>query len=74
MAIDSAQKRKSMLSFGDALIGERVPEATNMDSAADRTAQLFMYFGIPASSGGGGTPSTQVSTKKAWWNFFRRRR
>lgn len=46
MAVDTAQKRRSMISFGDALNAERVPEATNFDSAFDRGAALFLYAGL----------------------------
>ena len=48
MALDTAQKRRSMVSFGGALYGERVPEATNFDAEDDRAAALFLYsfFGV----------------------------
>lgn len=59
------------MSFGDMLYGQRVPEATNYDSAADRGTEVYLYAGIAPA---GSTPSTQTSEKKAWWNFFRRRR
>jgi hypothetical protein len=38
-----------MVSFGDALYGERVPEATNFDSAADRGAEMWLYAGFGAA-------------------------
>ena len=53
MALDTAQKRRSMVSFGGALYGERVPEATNFDSAADRGAEMWMYAGIAPDGGPG---------------------
>jgi hypothetical protein len=51
MAVDTAQRRRSMVSFGDALYGERVPEATNFDSAADRGAEMWLYAGIAPDAG-----------------------
>lgn len=49
MAIDTAQKRRSMISFGDALYAERVPEATDFDSSEDRTAAMFLYAGFTSA-------------------------
>ena len=62
MALDTAQKRRSMVSFGGALYGERVPEATDFDSAADRGAEMWMYAGIAPDGGGspGGDPAPSV--------------
>lgn len=64
MAVDTAQKRRSMVSFGDALYGERVPEATDFDSANDRAASLFLYsfFGssLPADYYSPRTPTVTI--------------
>lgn len=54
MALDTAQKRRSMLSFARMNYAERVPQATNYDSAADRAQMLYLYAGIdpaPVTSG-----------------------
>lgn len=50
MAIDSAQKRASTVSAGDALMVERRPTATNLADAASRGAGTFLFFGIAASA------------------------
>ena len=46
MAIDTAQKRRSMVSFGDLSFGERVPLATDFATAGGRAAQEYLYFGL----------------------------
>lgn len=53
MAVDSAAKRFSMISFGGERFGLRVPDATNMDEAADRLNEVFLYFGLDGAGGTG---------------------
>ncbi len=72
MAVDTAQKRFSMFSFGGEQIAERRPAATNFDSAEDRAQSLFLYAGIDIGSS---SPIISTETnRKTWWWFFRRRR
>lgn len=46
MAVDTAQKRRSMISFGRMNYAERVPEATNFDSDEDRAQAVWLYAGL----------------------------
>lgn len=46
MAVDTAQKRRSMISFARMNYAERVPEATDFDSDEDRVQALWLYAGI----------------------------
>ncbi len=50
MAVDTAAKRRSMVSFGDSLVGEQVPAASNLGTAARRGAANFLYAGIDAGA------------------------
>ena len=38
-----AQNRRAWISVGDMQFGERIPVATNFDSAADRSNEIFLY-------------------------------
>jgi hypothetical protein len=70
MALDTAQKRRSMLSFARMNYAERVPQATNYDSAADRAQMLYLYAGIdPASP----TPPP-VTSGRAHHQLLKRKR
>lgn len=64
MAVDTAAKRRSMVSMGDALVGEQVPASGNLGTAVRRGASSFLYAGIAA-----GAPVAPVVPK----NFGRRR-
>lgn len=70
MALDTAQKRRSMISFARMNYAERVPQATNYDTAAERGQMMWLYGGIPD----GGTPAIPAGRDVRWWFFFRRRR
>ena len=59
MALDSAQKRRSMLSVGDLAYGERVPLATDFATAGGRAAQVNLYFGIDPAAPSAGVVGTQ---------------
>lgn len=50
MAVDTAQKRRSMISFGRMNYAERVPAATNFDSAFDRAQAMWLYAGLDIST------------------------
>lgn len=50
MAVDSAAKRYSMISFGGELFGMRVPDATDMDEAVDRQNEVYLYAGFDAGA------------------------
>ena len=50
MAIDTAERRYSFLSFAGEEFGMRVPDATDIDEAVDRQNELFLYFAILDSS------------------------
>jgi hypothetical protein len=71
MAVDTAQKRRSMISFGDMQYGERVPAATNLDSQSDRYNEVFLFSGF--DSGGETTIPSGGGASNTFW-FFRRRR
>lgn len=73
MAIDTAAKRYSMLSYLKESFGMRVPEATNMDDASDRLNELTLYGGLAAGGGGGGA-TTRRSRRASFWRRARRRR
>ena len=62
MAIDTAQKRRSMISVGDLSFGERVPLATDFATAGGRAAQEYLYFGI--------SPSAPASSKSLHLKVF----
>lgn len=64
MAIDTAQKRRSMISFGDLSFGERVPLATNFATAGGRAAQEYLYFGLTPSGSGA---SSRLHLKVFHW-------
>lgn len=51
MAVDTAARRFSMISFGGERFGARVPDATDMDEKSDRANELYLYFGIDPSTG-----------------------
>lgn len=71
MALDTAAKRYSMLSFLKESFGMRVPQATNMDSASDRLNELTLYGGLA----GGGTGTVPRRRRRAsFWRRSRRRR
>lgn len=74
MALDTAAKRYSMLSFLKESFGMRVPQATDMDSASDRLNELTLYGGL-AAGGGGGTGTVPRRRRRAsFWRRSRRRR
>jgi hypothetical protein len=50
MAVDTAAKRYSMITVGGERFGMRVPTATDMDDAADRQNELFLYSGLEAEA------------------------
>lgn len=70
MAIDTAQKRASVVGYADIAFPQRVPAGAISTSAA-RGQVAQNYFGIAAT-----TPSTSTATTKTerFWFFFRRRR
>jgi hypothetical protein len=51
MALDTAAKRFSMISFGDFEYANRVPDATDMDEVSDRINEEFLYFGFVTLGG-----------------------
>lgn len=69
MAIDTAQKRRSMISFGRMNYAERVPEATNFDSSQDRAQMMFLYAGLSLAS-----PASGLGNLLKFWWFRRRHR
>lgn len=50
MAVDTAQKRYSMLSFGDDAQADREPEVTALDTAEERIAFMSLYLMIPTAT------------------------
>lgn len=72
MAVDTDQKRRSMISFGGDAFSERVPAATDFDSAEDRAQLLFLYAGLDISGGSPTIPSGGGLGHVFWW--LRRRR
>lgn len=68
MAVDTAEKRFSMVSFAGETFGLRVPDATDMDDDEDRLNELFLYYGLAVES----TPSPG-SPSDAFYRVLRRR-
>lgn len=52
MAIDTAAKRASALTFGWETFAMRVPEAGNLNTDEERGAVLFGYLGSPSAPAG----------------------
>ena len=52
MALDTALKRASSVSFGGFTVALRVPDATDMDEVGDRANETFSYAGFSSSGTG----------------------
>lgn len=71
MAVDTAQKRRSMVSFGRMNYAERVPSATDYDAPEDRAQMVYLYAGLDIT-GSGPTPSPAVAA--AHFQLLKRKR
>lgn len=55
MAIDTDQKRASVIGFADDMIPQYVPNVSGIDTSSDRGQQVFLY--AAGVSSGGSSPS-----------------